>query len=409
MWNNATPRFHSVAWLLWLAAAMLAALLTRNPFYLGIITVCALAVNAYLGRTQSAGREKATNIKVQSQALQQAENPKSKIQSMPLSEAKGPKSARLLLRTVIALTLVVALFKGMSLHLGTTVLFTLPEEWPVIGGPITLEAIVSALVDAFSLLTILAVFVAFSAGADYYAILRSVPPFMHQVGLVTSIAITFVPRTVDRFVEIREAQALRGHKIRRVGDLLPLVMPLLAGGMESSLDLAEAMEARGFSRTPPGARRMRPIVAQAGIAIGLAIVLMGAALPAVLPRDMAWPGWVVLAVGLGVLAATLWAMGRGTRRERYTRGVWRGRDTYLAALSIGVAAFLLTYRFLAPSALLYYPFPSIGWPNFDPMVALALLGILGPILILALEETGTLKSAIHRTPSAHPETQAHRK
>ena len=36
MWTNAAPRFHSAAWLLWLAAAMLAALLTRNPYYLAM-------------------------------------------------------------------------------------------------------------------------------------------------------------------------------------------------------------------------------------------------------------------------------------------------------------------------------------------------------------------------------------
>ena len=74
---------------------------------------------------------------------------------------------------------------------------------------------------------------------------------------VTSIAITFVPQTVTRFTEIREAQALRGHRVRRIGDLLPLIIPLLAGGMERSMDLAEAMEARGYGR-PGATRALRP-------------------------------------------------------------------------------------------------------------------------------------------------------
>ena len=43
-------------------------------------------------------------------------------------------------------------------------------------------------------------------------------------------------------------------------------MPLLAGGMERSMDLAEAMEARGFSRGPATSRATRPIVVQAGLA-----------------------------------------------------------------------------------------------------------------------------------------------
>jgi energy-coupling factor transport system permease protein len=288
---------------------------------------------------------------------------------------------RLLLGTVIGLTIVVAVFKGISVHFGTTVLFRLPEEWPVIGGPITLEGIVSSSLDGLSLLTVLAVFAAFSAGADYYAILRSGPPFLHQVGLITSIAITFVPKTVERFTEIREAQALRGHRVRRVGDLLPIIMPLLAGGMESSMNLAEAMEARGFSRDPSGSRRVRPIISQIGLAIGISLVLIGGTLPAFL-GTIEVIGWATVTSGIGVIAVTLWAIGRGTRRERYRRSVWRERDTALASLSIGIITFLITYRIQAPSTLVYYPFPSVHLPQFDPVVALALVGLTAPILIL---------------------------
>jgi energy-coupling factor transport system permease protein len=155
--------------------------------------------------------------------------------------------------------------------------------------------------------------------------------------------------------------------------------------MERSLDLAEAMEARGFSRSPAGARPLRPIVAQTGIAAGLAIILVGATLPVVMPRNTAWPGWIMIAVGVGLLALTLWAMGRGARRERYRRSVWRDRDTALAAMSAGALGFLLAYRFLAPSALTYYPFPSIYWPDFDLLAAAALLGLAAPVIVLAIQ------------------------
>jgi energy-coupling factor transport system permease protein len=289
------------------------------------------------------------------------------------------RGRNLLLGAVVSLTVVVALLKGISLHLGSTVLFSLPEEWPVIGGPITLESMVSSSLDALTILTVLVVFAAFSTGSDYYALLRSVPPFLHQVGLVTSIAITFVPQTVTRFTEIREAQALRGHRVRSIGDLLPLILPLLAGGMERSMDLAEAMEARGFSRGPAKARMARPIVVQAGLAGGLGLVLAGSAWPAFVPAA-GYIGWTAALGGVALLAATLRAAGSGTRRTHYKRSVWRERDTLLAAVSVGLIGFLLSYRVLLPSLLIYYPFPRVHPPSFDLIIALALLTLAAPAI-----------------------------
>ena len=363
MWTSAAPHFHTLAWLTWLAAAMLAALSTRNPIYLVLIAALAIIVNTRLERltTQRPVREQ------QRAAFRPS--------GVTINRSRG-----LLLRAVIGLTIAVALLKGFSLHIGVTVLFRLPEEWPVLGGPITLESLVASSLDGLSLLAVLAVFTAFSAGADYYSILRSLPPFLHQVGLVTSIAITFVPQTVDRFAEIREAQALRGHRIRSLVDLLPLVMPLLAGGMERSMNLAEAMDARGFSRSPAGARPLPPIVTQSGLAAGMALILAGAVLPAFLTFPV-WLGWLTVVAGVGLMGVTLWAVGRGSKRERYRRSIWRNRDTTLTALSVGVVAFLLFYRARMASVLIYYPFPRLHPPTFAPLVALALLVIAAPALL----------------------------
>ncbi|MFL5731974.1 MAG: energy-coupling factor transporter transmembrane component T [Chloroflexia bacterium] len=368
MWGSSPVRFHVGSWLLWLAAAMLAALSTRNPYYLTIVLAVSWGVSTWLER---GGRLRVRGI----------------AEGDELGAADPAKRGRnLLLGAVVSVTVIVALLKGLSLHLGTTVLFTLPEEWPVFGGPITLEAMVSSSLDALSILTVLAVFAAFSSGSDYYALLRSVPPFLHQVGLVTSIAITFVPQTVTRFTEIREAQALRGHRVRRIGDLLPLIMPLLAGGMERSMDLAEAMEARGFSRGPATSRPARPAVVQSGLAAGLGLVLAGSAWPAFVPA-LGYTGWAAALAGLGLLAFTLRAAGAGARRTHYRRGVWRERDTLLAAASVGLIGFLLTYRILLPASLIYYPFPSIYPPPFDPVIGLALLSLGAPV-VSGLSGTG---------------------
>jgi energy-coupling factor transport system permease protein len=271
------------------------------------------------------------------------------------------------------------------------VLFTLPDALPVIGGPITAEGMAAAGLDALSILTVLAVFTAFSAGADYYAMLRSVPPFMHQVALVTSIAITFIPQTITRFAEIREAQALRGHRVRSVGDLVPLVMPLLAGGMERSMNLAEAMESRGFSRAPATGRRLSPLVVQVGLALGLGFVLVGSTSFAFAPGTP-WLGWLLIAAGLVLIATTLRAVGSGLKRSRYRRTIWRDRDTPLAIVSVGIISMVLALKLIAPSLFSYDPFLRISMPPFDPLVAATILALLAPAVIMTITRSSKVQA-----------------
>ena len=373
MWASNSHDFHIGAWLSWLTAAMLGALLTRNPFYMGLILLVAGAVNLQLAR-QSRGQETSTGA------------------SWLDGTGRGFGT---LLKAIAGLVIIVALLKGLSIHDGATVLFTLPEEWPAIGGRVTLEGMVFAALDALSLLVVFAVVGAFTAGADYYGLLRSVPAFMHQVGLVTSIAITFVPQTVTRFIEIREAQALRGHRLRKASDLVPLVIPLLAGGMERSVNLAEAMEARGFSRASAGGRGVPPLLVQLGLAVGLGLILAGGALLVFLFRSP-WVGWSCIIGGAALVALTLWSVGRGVRRTRYRRGKWQEQDTILTVVSTAVVLVLLTYRFLSPGVLIYNPLARLRMymPGFDPVIAAALLALITPLLLMRMRRASAASAVI---------------
>jgi energy-coupling factor transport system permease protein len=373
MWGRdaGMHEFHIAAWGLWLCAAALAALGTRNPFYLGLVIVVAVLVGRDINRPPIARKN-------------QGDGSESAGQDDSQYAMGGTQSGLTgLWRVVIIVAFGVAILKGLSYHLGATVLFTLPEWLPVIGGDITLEGMVSAALDAVSLMAVLAVFAAFSAGADYYALLRSVPSAMRGAGLVTSIAITFVPQTIQRWSEIREAQSLRGHRVRRIADLLPLIIPLLAGGMERSVNLAEAMESRGFGRAPAGERGIAPIVVQLGLASGLGLVLVGGTMFAFVP-DVPLLGWFLIVGGLAFVTLTIWSMSRGARRTRYRRRVWRAHDTPLAIVSGGVFAILLVFKILAPELLAYSPFLRISMPDFDPLVALTIVALIVPAVILRL-------------------------
>lgn len=360
MWNRdtGTYEFHIGSWSIWLMAAMLASLGTRNPFYLSIVLIVALIVGQIINRPVSTD-----------------------YQSHRQHSAFGG-----LWRMLIVVALLVALLKGLSYHIGATVLFTLPDWLPVIGGKVALEDMVAAGLDAISLFTVLAVFATFSAGADYYALLRAVPAAMHGAGLITSIAITFVPQTIVRWTEIREAQGLRGHRVRRIADLLPLIIPLLGGGMERSMNLAEAMEARGFSRTSARARTLPPLLVQIGLAGGLGLLLIGSTMFAFVP-NMPVLAWFVVALGLALVSLTFWSMSRGVQRTRYRRNVWRAQDTPLALVSGGVLAILLIFKFIAPALLAYTPFLRISMPAFDPLVVLALCALVAPAIITRFRPT----------------------
>jgi energy-coupling factor transport system permease protein len=359
MWTRETSAhlFHSGSWACWLAAAMFGALSTRNPFYLLLVIAAALIVRNAINTRQRAANQ-------------------------GIAGASGFQSAPLI-RLVVTVTLVAALFKGLSYHIGQTVLFNIPDWLPVLGGPATLEGLASAGIDALQLLAVLAVFTAFSAGADYYALLRSVPAAMHGAGLITSIAITFVPQTIERWSEIREAQSLRGHRVRRVTDLLPLVMPLLAGGMERSMNLAEAMESRGFSRSS-AKRTLSPLLVQLGLAGGLAITLAGTTMFAFLP-GVPLLAWLLSITGIAMVGLTLWAVGAGTTRTRYRRSVWRAQDTPLTVTSLGVLAVLLVFKMIAPSLLSYTPFLRISIPSFDLVTALVICALIVPALIVRVQ------------------------
>ena len=86
---------------------------------------------------------------------------------------------------------------------------------------------------------LLLVFAAFNTAVDASQLLRMVPPSFFQVGVVASIALTFVPRMLTNVKEIREAQRVRGHRFRSWRDILPLIMPLITTSLEEAMQLAE--------------------------------------------------------------------------------------------------------------------------------------------------------------------------
>jgi energy-coupling factor transport system permease protein len=272
-------------------------------------------------------------------------------------------------------------FNALSIHIGQIVLFRLPESWPIIGGPITLEAIIAGAVSGLTLLTILVVFAAFNAVVDHYQLLRATPSFLFQAGAVISIAITFVPQMVLSAREIRQAQRIRGHRFRGLRDLLPLVIPLLANSLERSIQLAETMEARGFGSAMSPPTRQRAVLGQLGLLAALVGVLVGLSLLAFYQQGRVW-GWLLIGAGVSGVLAFFGFHGRQVQRTRYRRQVWRARDTVVVIASAISLTIFIAVRLTAPETLYYSPYPPNPLlPSFHPLVGAALLLLTVPALV----------------------------
>ncbi len=347
---------HTMAWVTWLAAAALSAFVMRNPLYLVLILGASWIVYSALGR------------------------------SSPIGSSWGSFAKIGLF--FLALTIP---FHALSNHLGAIVLFRLPANWPIVGGSITLEAVIAGAVNGLSLLTILTVFAAFNAVVDHYQLLRSTPSFLFQAGVVVSIAITFVPQMVISAKEIRQAQRIRGHRIRGVRDLLPLVLPLLANGLERAIQLAETLESRGFAGTAAPISQRRTNLTRMGTVAGLLGLLVGLFLAAYLPG---WriAGWSLAALGGAGLMLTFRLQGRRIQRTRYRRSRWQAHDTALVLASVLTLVAVVSAKITNPEILVYSPFPPYPLlPPFQPLIAVALLLLALPAILV---------------PSASPQTDS---
>jgi energy-coupling factor transport system permease protein len=357
--------FHTWSWVAWLIAAAFPAFTLRNPLYLVLVLGAAWIVYWALGRATPIGSSWGSLVKVGS--------------------------------LLFALTIP---FNALSIHIGQIVLFSLPDGWPILGGPVTLEAVIAGAVNGLSLFTILVVFASFNAVVDHYQLLRATPAFLFQAGVIVSIAVTFVPQMVLSAKEIRQAQRIRGHRFRGIRDLLPLVIPLLANGLERAIQLAETMEARGFGSAVDPLSHRQALVAQFGTLAALLALLAGLFLIAFSPVGRVW-GWVLAILGIGSMLVLFRQQGRRVRRTRYRRPRWRARDTAVIVACGAAFAIVLATRLVSPEMLAYSPYPPASLlPPFSPVVG-------GALLLLTLPALLAPRSEQHKVYPPEPAVESH--
>ena len=158
---------------------------------------------------------------------------------------------------IAAIIIVIRTFIGIAIGVpipGNT-LFELPKvdlpEWMAgirVGGAITQERLTFAFAEGVQIATLICIFAAATSLTSPHRLLRQMPVFIYEFGVALVIATSVLPQLVTSATRIKSAQRMRG--IQRRG-WAGVALPLLEESLARSLDLAAAMDSRGYgySRT----------------------------------------------------------------------------------------------------------------------------------------------------------------
>lgn len=345
-------RPHGVAWWLWAAGLAAAGLKTSNPILLlGIGTVVILVAAA---RHSDApwGRSLSTFVKLG--------------------------------LIVIALRVLLQIIFGQRLP--GHVLFSLPSvplpswaEGVSIGGPVTVESMLTALVGGLRLAIVLVCFGAANSLASPREVLRSLPGVLHEVAVAVTVALCFAPEVLSSVRRVRDARLLRGRPTKGVAAIRGIAVPVLEDALDHSIQLAASMGARGFGRRPTITSRRRTRWCAGGVVAGGLAALAG--VYGLLSPGSGVPDAGVLAA-LGVVVAGLGVAMSGRRavRTRYRPAPFGLRSVSCAASGWVPLLGLVVATSLDPAAVSWSAYP-LTWPKV-PIVAL--VGIMAALTPLAV-------------------------
>jgi energy-coupling factor transport system permease protein len=222
------------------------------------------------------------------------------------------------------LGVLIVIVNGLASQRGDTILVR-GGEAPVLGRvDISAEALVEGGMLALRIAVVIAVFAVFTACVDPDRVLRLLRPLARHSALTATMITRLVPLAAADHARLRDAASLRGPAAAPVGRAA-LVRRLVAGSLDRAVDVAAALELRGYARGAPrrgagprpGRHSWRFAAAGAAIvALGAGARIAGAggfeAYPTVVVE--ADPATVALALALPALAALPFAglvQGRG--------------------------------------------------------------------------------------------------
>ena len=343
---------HPWAWWAWALGVATAVSLTTNPLLVSLVA-CAVIAVVVLRRSDA-----------------------------PWARSVGAYLA--LAGFIIALRLVFHLILGSPI--GQTELFRLPEielpEWAAgirLGGAVLAEGLAYTLYDALRLGVMLVCLGAANALANPRRALKAVPAALYEASVAVVIALAVAPQLVESTLRVRKARRLRGGAGGGWRAVRAVVLPVLGDAIDRSLLLAAAMESRGFGRTRtargPSAALTALLLASLGVLTFGGFLLLGT-------PDAVAPAVGCVLVGVLGVAVGLRAAGRRQAVSRYRPDPWTPRDTAVALSGLVAAAAGILGSTSAFPTLFAATHPStdpLVWPTLHPLMAVVLVGVLGPL------------------------------
>ncbi|MHB8459224.1 MAG: energy-coupling factor transporter transmembrane component T [Candidatus Limnocylindrales bacterium] len=224
------------------------------------------------------------------------------------------------LRPLITVVVVVAFVAvGLNLalsHSGAHVLVEMPADWPLLGGPITLEAGAYGLAAGLGIAGAIFAVAPISLVLETHELVDALPRGLERSALVVASALNLAPAIGRSAVAIRDAETMRGWRPRGPRSWAEILVPTMLGAIEDSLGLAEAMESRAFGSGP---------------------------------------------------------------RTRYAAGRWSRGDALVVIAAVAAAGCFIVGR-IAGASLDWRPYPTLVPPAVEPVLISAILLLAAPLL-----------------------------
>lgn len=346
------PRtLHPVAWWIWALALATAVSRTNNPLLLFLVL-------AVLGHVIT---------------LRRTEAP----------WARGFKYYLYLALTVVAIRVAFRAVFATGITPNDHYLFSLPRiptpDWYAgiqLGGPVSLEALLSAATDGLRLACMLCCIGAANTLANPKRALRVLPGALYELGVAVTVSISVAPQLVQSVQRVARARRLRAGHNKGLKALRGIVVPVLEDALERSLRLAAAMDSRGYGRAGSATPRSRRLTG-ALMLLGMCGLCAGAygLLDATAPKLLGLPA---LAVGSALCLAGLRLGGRRVTRTTYRPDPWRFAEWAVASCGVLSAVLLFVNVGYNPAELNPSIYP-LSWPTLPlvPAAAILLAGAAG--------------------------------
>ncbi len=228
---------HARAVAAWALACLVLALATTNPIYRALVAAVSLSV---------------------------------------LIRLAGGRRLRRVLIGASLLAASTALLNVAVSHVGDTVLWALPAWLPALGGPWTLEALAYGLSSGVGLMACLFGAASLTLLLEPDELIDALPGWLDRTGGTLAMTLGLVAALGSTVGQVMEGQRLRGWRLRGPRSWAEIAVPVVLTAVEGSIQLAEAMEARGYGAGPRSSwlrpalrRRDRLVVMGSAAAVAL--------------------------------------------------------------------------------------------------------------------------------------------